>query len=261
MTDECPALGPLRDAFADGQIGEPDARRLREHLDACPFCRRDVQERASLRAALGRTSLPPAPDALHGRIVAALDREDRRWITRWSAAAAAGLVAAVLLLFIAPTDAPAVVRRSSELHDSIVSGAVRPEAVADVREYFRKALGADVIAPTLGCDLDGVCVCKLPDEKLQAPWIVYRRGADLISLLVVGDAAGPMPASARRTLGGRDYHVFRRGANTILCCGAGGVCHVWIARLPESELLKVVLATREGAQAFAGERISIRGLC
>ncbi|MBI2930765.1 MAG: zf-HC2 domain-containing protein [Planctomycetes bacterium] len=262
----CPEFGPLRDAFAAGAISERDAERLRRHLEKCPACRADLRERAALRRVTAELTLPPAPPQLRKRILAALDTVDRRWtirrLARWSTLAAAGLVA-VALVTPAGADVPRLMAESSEFHDRIVDGSISPQNIDDPRElrrYFQTALGAEVYAPALGCDLNGGCVCSIPEEKLSAPWIIYRRGDTLISLLVVSDRGTELPESARRAHEGRDYFAFRHERNTILCCRTERSCHIWIARLNERELLDIVLNTREGRQVFAGQRLSLRGV-
>ncbi len=268
MIEPCSTLAPLRDAYADGRIGDADSERLREHLSGCAACRDDVRERTAVVNALSQLALPAAPPELVERIHSALDREERGMrgrIWRWSTGTAAALAAGLLLMLVMPAGAemPRVVRESSAFHDRVVSGAVRPESLGDpaaLRDYFRASLGAEVYAPALGCNVEGGCVCSLPDEKLKAPWIVYRRGETLISLLVLEDDGRPLPASARRTQQGRDYYVFRCGENTIVCCRSEKLCHVWIARMDEARLLETALSTREGKQAFSGQRLTLRGV-
>lgn len=269
MNAVCRDLGPLRDAFADGQIGEEEAERIRLHLSDCADCRKDLRMRAGLRQAVGRVHLPTPPAELRARIMAALNRADRaatarRWL-RWSPAAAAVLVVLFGLLLIRPVEAkvPGVIRHSSDFHDRLLNGIVRPRNISDpaaLRAYFRQELGIDVAVPTLGCDMDGGCICVLPEARGAAPWIVYRRGTDLLSLLVVPDRGEPLPATARRTYRGVEYSAFAVGENTVLACRSGASCHIWIARMPEARLLEAALSTPEGQGAFTGRRITVAGL-
>ena len=267
----CSDYAPLLSRFADGEASEEEIPTVRDHLSACPPCRRALRAMAELNRRIAESPGPAIPPGLETRIRATLDRahagSSGRWVRRWiPAAAAAGLlVVGTMLLRPAPAVAeiPPMIADSVVVHDRFLSGASRPElreSPEALNAYFRRILNADVEPPSLGGEtcVVGGCCCDVGQE--QAPWILYRRGDTAISLILVEDGRTSLPDSARRERDGRPYHVFRVGANTVLVCRSGKVCHLWIARLPERELIDLVMETREGRQAFSGERLTVRGI-
>jgi anti-sigma factor RsiW/copper chaperone CopZ len=256
----CPGFEPLLERFADGECPEEESLHVREHLAACPACRAGLRSTTDLSRRVAQSPAPPVPALLEARLRAALDRArpPRAWIP--AAAAAVLLAGAALLLRGSATPVPNFVVATAAVHDAFLAGGLRvesPPSPDELRAYFRRVLDADVAAPGLD---DGTCVggCPCTVAENQAPWILYRRGDTPISLLLVEDGGGSFPPASRRELGGRIYHVFRVRDNTVLVCAAGSAAHVWIARLPEKDLVACALETREGRDAFAGEKIPIR---
>jgi hypothetical protein len=265
---DCDRIDALLDAFADGEADADHSRLVREHLDGCAACRRELKLRTRLKLRFIDAGLPGAPAGLKERISRALDTVDRpaparRWW--WASAAAAVLVVAAVLVFPGSAPAlPSIVSATSNLHDSVVAGKVTPQTCdspAALRSWFRDQLQLDVAVPEVGggCCVSGGCHCTIPESSKLAPFIVYRKGGLMLSLLVV-ESDDPLPEAARRTYEGRSYHVFRSGANTVVVCRSGRLCHLWTARLDERALLDLVLETREGRQAFSGRRLTLRGI-
>jgi copper chaperone CopZ len=267
MDATCAHMGPLLDRFADGESGAEESLRVREHTAACASCRDSLRNFAELNRRIAESPGPPVPANLEARIRSALDRAGnagrmRRLIP--AAAAAILVVAAGLLLLPSQAGAqiPAFVTSSAAVHENYLSkpGVMELKDSPDaLRDSFRRILNAEVAVPDLD---DATCVggCPCAMEKQQAPWILYRCGDVPISLIIVEDATTRVPRSSHRSRHGRPYHAFQIGANTVLVCRAEKVVHLWISRLPEDHLVECVMETREGREAFAGERISIRGV-
>jgi len=267
----CSDLALLLEAFSDGEISGGDAVRVREHLQNCATCRRTLRTLAELNMNVGAAPAPAVPGDLPARVRAGLDRAERdlrhatrlRWTPLASAAALLALGAFFFLPRRAEAEMPAIVRASARLHDSYVTGGAAHAAQPDqIDDYFRSVLKAEVVPPQLGGDTccEGSCLCPLADTKDAVPWILYRRGPIPISLIVVAEGSGPLPDSARRFRNGQPYHAFSCGGNTVLVCRSGKLCPIWIARLPEAELVDLVMKTNEGQQVFSGERISVSGI-
>ncbi len=264
---DCREIDPLLDAFTDGE-GSPEASfDVREHLETCLPCRKEYKLRARLKLKM-IDAAPTAPQELRARVMATLDRADhpaRPWRLWFASAAGILIVAAAVLLFPRPAPAlPSIIKATSDFHDRVIAGSVTPQMCPNplsLQAWFKENLKVEVAVPTVGggCCVQGGCQCPTPEAKALSPFIVYKRGDLSLSLLVV-ESADALPASARRTFRGHEYHVFRSGANTVVACKTGNVCHLWTARLDEASLLDLVLATREGQQAFSGERLTVRGI-
>jgi hypothetical protein len=104
---ECRAFDRFVYAYQGGELSEPDARKIRDHAEACPSCARRLQVEASfLRGLQGRLERVPAPPGLETRIRAALraqapdaGRGFRSWLgTPWFAATAAAVLLVGLLV-------------------------------------------------------------------------------------------------------------------------------------------------------------------
>jgi anti-sigma factor RsiW len=55
-------------ALVDGRLGEPDRSRVIAHLTQCPDCLAEYDAQLALKHVLGGLGVPPAPDALRGRL-------------------------------------------------------------------------------------------------------------------------------------------------------------------------------------------------
>jgi hypothetical protein len=129
-----------------------------------------------------------------------------------------------------------------------------------MRAYFRRALDAEVVMPAFdagpckGGACTGACPCSI--DPAPVPWILYRRGDIAVSLLIVPAGSGALPESARRSSEGRDYYAFVVRGATALVRSDGDQAFVWIAKIPEAELLECILKTPEGRDAFSGAPVS-----
>ena len=176
------------DALVDGELEPEVARRLEAHLDSCATCRAERDSRRSLKRTLSSLGFPPAPR----RVTMADLAPARRW--RWTAAAAAVIVAALVLLSL-PAPLPEVVALSVQLHDDYLRGKIAPRGLTP------KEVGLKVSVP--GADYVGQCACP-PELGPSSPFIVFRRGATPISLLIAETEPKELPAAARRSLSSFD---------------------------------------------------------
>jgi copper chaperone CopZ len=90
--------------------------------------------------------------------------------------------------------------------------------------------------------------------------MIYRKGGDVISLLVCEGEGPDLPPSARRLVRGGEVFGFRAGPSTVIACRRDRLMHVWISRLGFDALVEAVLATRSGRRAIQGERLSLKGV-
>jgi anti-sigma-K factor RskA len=101
-------LHTLSGAYAIDALSPAEAEEFEKHLDECPACREEVRELQGAAARMGAGEATVPPPSLRARVLAAADqqpqlpprvtsiteRRSRRWVPR----AAAGLVAAAVLL-------------------------------------------------------------------------------------------------------------------------------------------------------------------
>ncbi|MGI8574864.1 MAG: anti-sigma factor domain-containing protein [Egibacteraceae bacterium] len=137
-------------AYVLGGLTDAEQRRVAEHLEACPNCRREYEELATLPRLLAhlRITSPMAPPAhLRARVLFAASR--RRVRNRWLAAVAAAVVFGVLI------GAFSVVWLSRSAEQPVVAVELESEArwTADGRAAFSWGDGEMTVRLTLR-DLD-----------------------------------------------------------------------------------------------------------
>jgi len=266
----CPDLEPLLERFADGECASDDSLRVREHLAACPPCRRALRAITELNRRVAQSPTPPTPPDLEARLRQAIRADGRRrrfraWIPA-AAAAVALIAAAAFLLRSSGASTPPFIAGSAFFHGRYLAGTLSflPNHADRLRGYFREVLDAEVVLPKFD---DSICKgkgckggCPCADEPGAVPWILYSYDNTAISLIIAPPGAVLHPGGSRRSHEGRDYHVFEVKGATVLVREAGGRNHLWVARLPESELLGSVLKTTEGRDAFLGTPVSVRDL-
>lgn len=91
---------------ADGALLRADRERLAAHVAACPACRGYAGDARRVLEAFPPGAGPPVPAALDGRLMKlalglTIRRPVRRWVRLVPAAAAAGVAATALALFLA----------------------------------------------------------------------------------------------------------------------------------------------------------------
>lgn len=69
---DCNEARPLLDASVDRELSAADERRVQQHIDDCPACRRETDIVRALGHAVRQADYHRAPDALRARIVADL---------------------------------------------------------------------------------------------------------------------------------------------------------------------------------------------
>jgi anti-sigma factor RsiW len=266
-TPPCPDFEILLERFADAECDPEESLRAREHLSECAPCRIGLRSVTELNRRIAQSPPPPVPPDLEARLRQALRREGQpRRLRVWIPAAAAAVLA-VAVLFLRPlpasaTSIPRFVAGGALFHGRYLAAApaFNADSPNEMRAYFRRALDAEVVMPAFdagpckGGGCTGACPCSI--DPAPVPWILYRRGDTAVSLLIVPAASDPLPDSARRSSEGRDYYAFAVRGATALVRPARSQAFVWIAKIPEAELLECVLRTSEGRDAFSGAPVS-----
>lgn len=76
IRSECSEVAALLQPHVDGELGDPEAQRVAEHLDGCDACRSAVNEQMWVRATLRSIERESAPQGLRLNVLAALDEAD-----------------------------------------------------------------------------------------------------------------------------------------------------------------------------------------
>lgn len=255
----------------DGRLAPAERAAVEAHLAGCPRCARLrlglERSRAALRSGLAGEDAPSEP--LRGRILAALDAEDRAQAARsaapppvagrpfrpaWLLAAAAVLAVAALLWFAlwppagkrtdAVRDVAAELGRLGEGEPAVELAATAP---AELERRFA-ASGLPFRPRVLDLGMMGFALVGGRTGRVEgepSAVMVYRR-TDRDDLLVCvmyrGRLAG-LPAADRITRRGDFvFHLFRRGATTLVFWQEGELVCVLVSRGDPGALLELAAA-------------------
>lgn len=116
--DEHGRIQALLPWYARGQLSRDEREEVRDHLDACPACRAELDLEAPLRAVLASQAVvsPPDPAASLARLHAQIDRQHDaqsptptrfRWMP-WALGLQTVALASVVGLWVSERPAPAV---------------------------------------------------------------------------------------------------------------------------------------------------------
>jgi anti-sigma factor RsiW len=253
----------------DGRLAPAERAAVEAHLAGCPRCARLrlglERTRAALRSGLAGEDEPSEP--LRGRILAALDAEDRAqaegsaapppvaggpFRPLWPLAAAAALAVAALLWFALW---PPAGKRTDAVRDVAAElgregePAVELAATAPAELERRFAASGLPFRPRvldlgmMGFALAGGRIGRVEGEPSAV--MVYR-GEDRDDLLVCVMYRGrlaALPAADRVTRRGDFvFHLFRRGATTLVFWQEGELVCVLVSRGDPDALLELAAA-------------------
>jgi anti-sigma factor RsiW len=254
----------------DGRLGPAERAAIEAHLAGCPRCRRLrlslEASRAALRAALPGEEGPAEP--LRARVLAALDAEDRaqgasaapprvgarRRRLAWSLAAAATVaVGALLFLWLGPWGRERFdpVREIEAEFRRLGAGEPALELAATAPDELERRFAASGLPfrprvldlQMMGFALDGGRIGRVGAEPSA---IMVYRGADRDDLLVCTMYRGrlaDLPAADQVTRRGDFvFHVFRRGATTLVFWQEGELVCVLASRGDPAALLDLAAA-------------------
>lgn len=203
-------------ALADGNL---DDAALRAHVEACADCARVVRDVTSMRAALRRVTLPPAPEGL-------LRPPAIAW-PRWAAAAAVLVAALAAWAVFSSPAVPAPIASAAARFDAGPAHAVA--SIAEARAHFHDAPGFPDMQET--CPVEG---CADAAAGALPPMVFYRAGDKRIGLISSREPFPDMPDVV--VVDGMKCVVRRVGDKTVMICGGEFGYHIWVANMTADEL-------------------------
>ena len=225
---DCPTCEAMVGAYVDGELSVAESAEFERALEACPDCRRRLDETRMVSGLLRDLPAEPAPDLLRARVerelrtIAGRPRERTRWM-----AVAASLVMALGVGWIGAT----LVSQSGRETDALMAGYLRiamsdhPVEVASSDRHTVKPWFAGRIdyAPpvhdltTAGFPLVGGRLDIVDGRKVAV--MVYRRNRHWIALTAwPATSAGDMAASVSQR-DGFALAEWRRGGFELRAVG------------------------------------------
>lgn len=265
---ECKEIMGLIAGHVDGELTPAQFQMVDRHVASCVDCRATANAHLRLKGLVGAMKREDPPAEPLARIRAEFDAIDRRerlravGIRALSATAAAAVILVVFaLVFLSGDNLPRVLADSLTLHQDYVAGkkmlAVRSEAAADIRKYFKEHGGIEIDVPVMApARLVGGCPCD-GTKKSVSPWIVYDCDGTPLSLMMFEEPLPEIPSSVPHRAGDAEYRTLTKGEWTIILCQSGRISHVWISSLPEERMIEVVRSTAEGKRLFEGVTVSV----
>jgi anti-sigma factor RsiW len=125
----CEDIDTLAMLYLDGELAGAEVRELEAHLVVCEACRQRVDAARAGLAGVRALALR-APDAVAGRVRAALDGEDRRRRRHWLAWLVPGAAALLVLIVALDSRAPSRPPHPQPPLQPPPVGALRPAAIA-----------------------------------------------------------------------------------------------------------------------------------
>lgn len=189
-------------AYLDGELTGEALRAAEAHLAQCPDCQALAEDAARLSDALRVLDRYPAPAALRGKIIAALEGERRRsskpfWLGAASGAGAALLAASLAFLAILPPSAENLAQSLTASHAAALNGDLIQVASSDhhtVKPWLAAHAGLSPPAEDFaaqGFPLAGGRAEKFAGE--EAAVAVYRRGNHIVDLYAWPDRGRTLP--------------------------------------------------------------------
>jgi anti-sigma factor (TIGR02949 family) len=272
VTADCRWTRPRLIAYTDGELDEPDAELVREHLEACPGCRSAAANEQSFTARVHATgSTERAPAALAGRIragLAVLDAQARaqpepapqpapaasttsrravpRMVVGWglAAAAAAALLLVVLGGLFWPGSGPSLVSAMADEHyehagsdgqKSLEFVSADPLAV---EKYVSGKLGMTIAIPGGTMPRSkGACCCKRGSQDLALVACFCEQRRKAITLFAVRSEGLSLRGLEKVASGGRDFWRGSAGECRAVLWTKGEVCYALVGEVEPADLL------------------------
>jgi anti-sigma factor RsiW len=240
----CETPGTLR-AFATGSLDEAAAERVAEHLEGCPACAASVESASGDWGAVRAAYRPRrASEALRSRVTWTTRAPVRRaWPRRAQgalvalAACVAVVVAAAVLQRAAPSP-PRLDELAVHAHQAYLTQAtpldLRTEDPTALAAELSRRLAFTLRLPPLlgsaGLTLSGARLVQVGGAL--AAMLVYRQGADVLSLTVAPRAAVALGQGAVEAFGGIDFHFSELEGRYVVQWSEGNLSYALVSSAP-----------------------------
>lgn len=271
----CEDFVPFIDAFVDGEFDDRERAEMEVHLESCETCREQVRFQARLKEEFKACLSEPAPDALREQIfsgIAQIASDDlaaeaesseaisleaareeriaskrRMWRGAWIAAP---LVAAVLLVFAAPslTVAPArsdqlpVIEETVDWHRGNFPIEVTGPDASFVSQWFRNKVDFPVRTPTFGHNHDvsllGGRIAHVQNRR--AAYLLYEVDGTKVSVLIFDGDGLKVPTDKIRNIAERDVLMLDSDGYEVALLQDNGVTYTITSELPQDSFVRLV---------------------
>ncbi len=239
--------------YSDGELDSLKAEKVKEHLVACAFCRRELnlmlQIRNSLKQGAASTKAPPL---LKEKILGE-SRQARRSviIPRWNFAYAATLAATVLFAFIlifnlrqadrdSPTDIVDIMVKYHAAHGpGGKSLSIEPSDSKDAESWFKRKLGLEFSVPNAafaGYQLKGADTFE--QRGIKFAYLKYQRDGNIIGYIIFKDMAFSLDQAETVAVGKIKLQIGKKKETNMGVWEKDGLIYLILTTEARSELLE-----------------------
>jgi anti-sigma factor RsiW len=236
-------------AWFDGELEPPQARRVQHHLAECPACQRRLQRWEALRAALqARSAAHRAPPDVHDQIrrrLREVEQRRRRWGTTVVAMAAVALLCALASVswWLPRQEPAALMTELTTAHAALVRNeltlAYLSADAAAIQRWLGEHLPFQPFVPRVEASEFRVLGARTLVLARQAAAVIsLRRASHLYSLMSFPDPGTIPEVGDMLELEGSQGRMVQQGGYTLVLWSVQGFMYAMISDDDRDELLE-----------------------